>query len=99
MALYVGETVRVKSSGTNLDESSPLTDTDVESVEVTIYDSAGDVVVGPESLTYDSTDVEWYYDWDTEGEAAGSYRAKVIYHGVTFIGWEFIRIRLRSNPV
>lgn len=94
MATYVGETVRIRSTVTDYDDVA-LTDEDVSTAEVTIYVGATPVVG---TLTWDDTRSYWYYDWDTNGMAAGAYKAQVRYVGVAYDTFEFLTIRLRSLP-
>jgi hypothetical protein len=98
MALYVGETTRIKSEGTDFD-GEPLTDTNVTSATLTVVlKSDLSVVVDEEDMTYDDDLEYWYYDWDTSGQDAGAYKARVTYLGATFETWEFKDFRLRVNP-
>jgi hypothetical protein len=55
-------------------------------------------VVDEEDMTYDDDLEYWYYDWDTSGQDAGAYKARVTYLGATFETWEFKDFRLRVNP-
>lgn len=98
MPLFTGETVRVMTSATGLDGSA-LTDSDVSTAEVTIYDSTGSVVVATTPLSYNPTLQKWFYDWTTDGQPVGSYKAKIRLGSNTFDSWEYARIRLRANPV
>ena len=98
MALYAGETVRVKSEITDFNGVA-ITPDDVTEATITIYDTAGDVVIDAAPLTYDTTYTYWYYDWDTVVGTEGAYRAKVRFVGAAYDTWEYITVRLRRNPV
>lgn len=100
MTLYAGETFVITHTATN--DSVELTDDDVESVVVEIYNSDGDVVVEETAMTWDDTQSRWEYVWDTGGATpidSGTYRAKVTVESLDTTNWEFKRIRLARNPV
>lgn len=96
--IYAGETIRIKSSAKGLNGVS-LTNLDVTSVKVTLFDSSGTQILPPTSMSYDSVNVQFYYDWNTAAVAAGAYKAKVTYEGVGFSSWEYLSVRLKPNPV
>lgn len=98
MTLYVGETTRLKSVGTDFD-GEPLTDSNVTSATLTVVlKSDLTEVVSEEDMTWDEDLAYWYFDWDTSGQEAGAYKARVKYLGATFETWEFKDFRLRVNP-
>lgn len=99
MAKYVGETIRISTTAIDFDNSTVLSDGDFDTVELTIYDAAGDALDDPVDMTWDTEREHWAYDWDTEGVDAGTYRLKVrVATGVTE-NWEFGRVSLKVNPV
>ena len=98
MAIYSGETIRIRTSATDF-EGLTLTNDDVTAAEITFYDQAGDPVHGPAVMQYDSGNVRWFYDWNTTGMSGGQYRIKVRLTGLLFDSWEYARVRLSDNPV
>jgi len=97
MTIYVGEVIQFRTSATDTDEAkTPLTDSDVTSTEITIVDSAGAVVQAATSMTYDSTDGVWYYNWTTTGAETFNARMRLI--GVTFDTWEYQKVKVKANP-
>lgn len=98
MTLYAGEEFRITATATDFD-TTVLTEDNVVSVTVKIYDSALDEVLD-EPMVWDEDEELWYYLWDTTGEDPGNYRYKV-----TFVGadgkssWEWKRTRLARNPI
>jgi hypothetical protein len=98
MPLFVGETVRVKTSAKDYDERA-LTDEEVTAAKISIYDSDNTVVVDDADMAYDATSLFWYYDWDTTSADPGAYRAKCTLTGIAFTSWEYATIRLRADLV
>jgi hypothetical protein len=101
VAIYAGETIRLKTSAVNLDSSAALTSADVTSATINIYNSLG-VLVQTATMSYDTVNVLWFYDWQTGGatpQSAGAYRAKFTLAGVAFTAFEFLRFRLKKPPV
>lgn len=92
--MYVGETVRIKSTITDFNGDA-LTPDSVTTAEVTIYIGATPLVG---TLTYSTTREYWFYDWDTEGMAGGSYKAKLRFVGAAYDTWEYLTIRLKAIP-
>lgn len=99
MAKYVGETIRISTTATDFDGDTALEDGDLATIEVTIYDSAGDVLTGPHDMDWDADHSHWAYDWDTNAVDAGTYRLKVRVATGSTENWEFGRVQLKSNPV
>jgi hypothetical protein len=105
MTLYAGEKLIVTHTATL--EGTALTDAEVTSVTITIYNSAGTELVAETTMSWDATDARWEYVWVTDDGAAtptalptGTYRAKVVVTDLTSKqNWEYKRIRLASNPV
>lgn len=105
MTIYAGETLVVTHTATN--EDVALTDVNVLSVTIEIFDSAGETIVDETSMTWDAVQERWEYVWYTLDDAAtpqpldpGTYRAKVIITSLTGTeNWEYKRIRLSRNPV
>jgi hypothetical protein len=102
MALYVGETTRIKSTAEDFD-ANPITGTMSVSVKVTIWrKSDSSIVKQDETMTWDSTHKYWYYDWDTNAAtpiAAGAYIAQVVYTGLGYVTWEYSTIRFKAKLV
>ena len=106
MTIYAGETVTITHTATDLDNVTALTDSDVDSVTIVIYDSALTEVVSETAMTWNATDARWEYVWDTSPGAtpinidSGTYRAMVTITGLDdSTNWEYKRIRLARNPV
>lgn len=105
MTIYAGETLVI--THTAQVDGVDLTDADVESVVVEIYDSTGDLLVESTEMDWDSVQERWEYVWETTDGGAtpvaldpGTYRAKVTINGLsTSENWEYKRIRLARNPV
>lgn len=105
MTLYAGEKTIITHTATL--EGTALVDTDVTSVTIIIYNSAGTEIVSEDAMSWDATDLRWEYVWCTDDGAAtptalpaGTYRAKVIVTDLTSKqNWEYKRIRLSTNPV
>lgn len=103
MPLYVGETVRVTNRATGFD-GLPLTDADVDSVTIAIYDSDGVEVLAETPMAWDALGDGggplWYFDWSTGGRASGPYTAKVRVIGPSGRdSFEYVTIRLRQPKV
>ena len=106
MTIYAGETITITHTATDLDNTTALTDSDVDNVSIIIYDADLEVVVAETEMTWDATDARWEYVWDTSPGSTpvnidpGTYRAKITITGVDdSTNWEFKRIRLARNPV
>ncbi len=105
MTIYAGETLVITHTATN--EDVALTDANVLSVTVEIFDSAGTTLVDETAMTWDAVQERWEYVWYTDDGAAtpaalepGTYRAKVLITSLTGTeNWEYKRIRLARNPV
>lgn len=97
MALYAGETTRIKSTGLDFDGTS-LTNLNVNIASVVIKNKLDSTTVATANMAWDTTHAYWYYDWDTTSVDSGAYRAKVTFTGAGFSTWEYIDIRLKANP-
>jgi hypothetical protein len=105
MTTYAGETLVITHTATN--EDVALTDANVLSVTVEIFDSDGATLVDETEMTWDAVQERWEYVWYTIDDAAtpaalepGTYRAKVLITSLTGTeNWEYKRIRLARNPV
>lgn len=105
MAIYAGETLIITNTMTL--DGRALDEDDVESVEIVIYDSAGEVVVEQTLMSWNQVDSRFEYRWDTSPGGStpmaldpGSYRAKIIVYGDEGEeNWEYVKIRLARNPV
>lgn len=98
MAKYVGETIRISATATDFDGSTALDEGDIDDVEITIYDPDG-VEIQQDLMLWDADQSHWYYDWDTEGVDAATYRLKVRVYTGTTENWEFGRVQLKNSPV
>ncbi len=104
MTIYAGETITISHTATDLDNTTELTESDVDVVEIIIYDVDGEEVISITEMDWNSTEERWEYTWDTSPSAVpidfGSYRAKVIITGIDgSTNWEYKKIRLARNPV
>lgn len=105
MAIYAGETLIITNTMTL--DGRALTEEDVESVEITIYDSAGLIIVEQTMMSWNETDQRFEYKWDTSPGGStpmaldpGSYRARIMVYGPNGEeNWEYAKIRLARNPV
>lgn len=96
MTIYAGETVTFKTSATKVDDAKTVVlNTDVTSTEIVIVDANGATVVAATPMTWDATDQEWRYEWDTATD--GRYLARLRLIGATFDTWEFKRVVVRAN--
>lgn len=101
MAIYAGETIRIKVTATDYDgeaitgeAATPPTGT------VELYDADGAQYLA-EDLAWESTKTYWFYDWDTVTGDVGTYkiRARFIGVGDVYDTWEYGRIQVKTNPV
>lgn len=100
MVLYAGEHVQVVASAKQFDGKTPLSDRDVTSVTINIFDSADTEVLAETSMTYDSdTNPRWTYLWDTTGQSAGTFQARIKFTGSTFVSFEYHSITISEDPV
>lgn len=99
MTIYAGETVVFKTSAHDADDAKTIiVDTDVTAVQITVIDTSDDsVLVNAATMTWDSTDQEWRYSWNTPG-TAGSYRAQIRMQGPSFDVWEYQKLKTKTNP-
>ena len=103
MTIYSGETLVVYH--TAVVDGVSLTDTDVTSVSIQIFNADGDSVVDETNMMWDDVQERWEYVWETvdnldEPLTSGTYRAKVKIYGLDdSLNWEYKRIRLARNPV
>lgn len=100
MTIYAGEYVRVSAVAQMQVASGvfeDLTDTEVTSATITIWDSASAEVVD-DDLAWDVDHEQWIYDWDTTGRTAGSYKTRCMIEGPgSRRTWEYMMIRLATD--
>jgi hypothetical protein len=98
MAIYAGETVQIKVTGTDFNADIPLEESDISNIYVTIFDSTNTEALPQTSMTWDEDEEGWVYLWDTTGLTFGSYKAKIEAYGQAATpqtyALEFARIRL-----
>lgn len=98
------------SAGRDFDGVTPLTPDNVDGVTVTIWNPSKTKIRDAVSMLYNpDDDVQigdtvyhgfWYYMFDSDGQNAGTFRAKVIYTGLDGKpNWEWKRFRLQRDPV
>ena len=98
MTIYAGETVVFKTSVKDIDDAQTwLNDTDVTSTEIVILDSSEVEVLASDILTWDVTDEEWRYVWDTPA-TADTFTAKIRLVGTDFDTWEFQKVKTKALP-
>jgi len=92
MAIYAGETVVFVTSATQVDDANtPLTDADVTSATITIYDSSdSSEVLASTAMVWNATDVKWRYSWTTA--TAGKFEARLRLAGLTFDTFEYQKV-------
>lgn len=71
---YAGETLEVSVAAEDFDQETPLDDSDVVSMKVTIIGPAGELVVDDDTMDFETP--RWVYLWDTP-EVAGLYNLKI----------------------
>lgn len=104
MALYDGETARVKVTATDFNDK-PVTDTDVVSATLLLLDTAGNYVplssgatpAGTVALTYDSNLAYWYYDW--QNALPGTFTSIATFTGTDFEVFEYGTVRIKPLKV
>lgn len=96
MTTYAGETVVFTTSAIAADGVTPITDSDITSTEIRIFDADGTEVQTATPMTYSSTDVEWSYGWTLP--AAGKYTAKMRLIGVALDTWEYQKVSAKEDP-
>lgn len=96
MAFYAGETITFATSAVNIDTANtPLTNSDVNSTEITIVDSEGTEVLAPTPMVWNATDSEWRYAWTAP--SSGKFTARLRLIGANFDTWEFKAVNIRPN--
>lgn len=101
MTIYAGETVRISTTALNYDQETPLTDDDVTSATVKIYNRSLVLLVS-EDMEYNASRQEWYYDWETGGatpQNPSTYYARITLVGASFDTFEVKRFSLRRPKV
>ena len=100
MTIYVGEYVRIGVSAkiqTSPDVFVDLTNEDVDSNSITIWDTANAEVLS-DSFTWNEDSELWIYDWDTTGQAAAKYRVRALFEGPgPHRTWEYTNVTLKRD--
>jgi len=96
MTTYAGETVVFTTSATAADGETPITENDVTSTEIRIFDAEGTEVLASTPMVYDTAAVEWSYGWTLP--AAGKYTAKMRLIGVALDTWEYQKVSAKEDP-
>lgn len=100
MTIYAGETVQIKVTARDFDQLTVLSDDNLISVNITIFDVEGEETLAQTAMTYDEDEAGWVYNWATTSVDAGTYRAKIEATGVSSeYSLEFQRIRLNRRPI
>lgn len=107
MALYVGELVRLTVTAKSFASESVSPD-DIDSMNVSVYNAAGEVVIAEREMTWQPDEELWYWLWMTTTDETptgelidpGTYRAKVRMIDLDdHPSVEYLRVRLSRNPV
>lgn len=99
MTLYAGEAVEVFVGAANDFDGADLTDSNVTSMTVTIYNADLTAEVIDEPMTY-ATGEGWSFLWFPSSSTPGDYQAKVTLIAVDASeSVEWSRIRLAPNRV
>lgn len=100
MTMYAGEEIKLTTSAKDFDHDTPLTDEDVQKVEV--FGFLRGVNVLEQEMTFDATTGTWYYLWDTSDIAPGPKTVQLRFVYTTLTGrtsFEWRRLRLSKQPV
>lgn len=93
---YEGETIRIVATVTDFD-GNVLTDTDVTSAQVNLYDGSGNYVFQNQDLTWDTTQTYWYYDW--QNSLTGNWIAQCIFIGSVFEVYNYVNVKVRAPKI
>lgn len=64
MAIYVGELVRLTATAKSFSSASVSPD-DIDSMNVSVYNAAGEVVIAEREMTWQPDEELWYWLWMT----------------------------------
>lgn len=78
--IYTNTTVEISTAAADFDQRTPLDDTDVTAVTVTVTGPAGDVLAAA-AMDWDPARRRFVTRWDTPN-VAGDYLARVTWQGV-----------------
>lgn len=89
---YDGETTRIKITVDDFDDQ-PVTNVQVISAIVNLYDSVGNFVFTNVALTWSSVNKYWYYDWPAA--LPGTFLAQGVFTGAGFevFGYGTVRVK------
>jgi hypothetical protein len=98
---YAGEKVSVLITDVRNSLGVALTDDNVDSVTIVIYDAEGAEVQAEDDATWEATISGWVYEWDTTDVDAGRYYAEVRVNSVVDdpAGVEYLSMYLAASPV
>jgi len=96
MAIYDGETVRLKATVTDFNGAS-VDNTGVTGAKVSLYDPSGNYVFQNQDLTYNSVDGYWYFDW--QEALPGTFTSLYVFEGSQFEVFEYGTIRVKHLKV
>lgn len=102
MTMYAGETIWITSQPFDFDAKRALTNEDLSSVKAYVYDSSKTLVLDGVDLAWDPEQGFWLYLWKTDGQSAGSYKAKIVITSAldnTEINWDWKTFRLNRDKV
>lgn len=96
---YTGAPVLITTTATGFDDEE-LNDTNIDGVDVSVYDFTGAVVLAATPMTWNPTKRRWEYKWDTTGLPPGRYRAELSLTGLDNLPTpDYVLIFLRRRPV
>lgn len=76
--LFDGNTARIKSTATDFDDQ-PLTNLNVISAIVNLYDNLGNYVFTNQAMTWNPTFSYWFFDW--QDALPGTFTAEAVFSG------------------
>lgn len=92
MAIYDGETVRIKATLIDFNDQ-PVGPTQVTSAKVSLYDSSFNYAFQNVDLTWNSVDSYWYYDWPAA--LPGTWKSICTFEGPGFEAFEYGTVRVK----
>lgn len=97
--IYAGEELKITVNAEDFD-GSPLVAAQITLMTISIYNPDQTPLVSDATMTWDNTERQWYYVWNTAALDPGTYRAKVIAHGLDGgLNFEWKRLRLAKQPI
>ena len=92
MALYDGETIRIKATVTDFD-GNPVTPTEISSAVVSLYDDLNNYVFQNVALSWNSTLNYFYYDW--QDALPGTFTSLCVFTGFGYEVFDYGSVRVK----